>query len=210
MNRIWKNALSIAAKDHPKAYRNYTTAPGRQKYPSRADRDARALAPSNGFGRAGRGEGCLCGEATLPDAGAGRGTGGCREEVKEHRAGGHAKAQLRPVSGCAEDRGGGTLGKVRMVRGWWLNNSVNGVRRRSWRERSIGSSGRDRRRRGAIWIRIASGIGGSIPTMREGIVADQGAHVFDGIHLLMNASYPKAVNASGGIRIVAGVIRRKP
>ena len=29
-----------------------------------------------------------------------------------------------------------------------------------------------------------------------GIVADQGAHVFDGIHLLMNASYPLAVNAS--------------
>jgi predicted dehydrogenase len=31
-----------------------------------------------------------------------------------------------------------------------------------------------------------------------GIVADQGAHVFDGIHLLMNASYPLAVNASAG------------
>jgi predicted dehydrogenase len=30
----------------------------------------------------------------------------------------------------------------------------------------------------------------------SGIVADQGAHVYDGIHLLMNASYPSAVNAS--------------
>ncbi len=29
-----------------------------------------------------------------------------------------------------------------------------------------------------------------------GIVADQGAHVFDGIHLLMNASYPTAVTAA--------------
>ena len=31
-----------------------------------------------------------------------------------------------------------------------------------------------------------------------GIVADQGAHVFDGIHLLMNAGYPVAVTASAG------------
>ncbi len=30
----------------------------------------------------------------------------------------------------------------------------------------------------------------------SGIVADQGAHVYDGIHLLMDASYPVAVNAS--------------
>jgi predicted dehydrogenase len=31
-----------------------------------------------------------------------------------------------------------------------------------------------------------------------GIVADQGAHVFDGIHLLMNAGYPLAVTAAAG------------
>src|SRR6266850_2585647 len=31
-----------------------------------------------------------------------------------------------------------------------------------------------------------------------GLVADQGAHVYDGIHLLMNAGYPLAVNASAG------------
>ena len=31
-----------------------------------------------------------------------------------------------------------------------------------------------------------------------GIVADQGAHVYDGIHLLMNASYPLAVTAAAG------------
>jgi len=29
-------------------------------------------------------------------------------------------------------------------------------------------------------------------------VADQGAHVFDGIHLLMNAGFPLAVNSSSG------------
>jgi predicted dehydrogenase len=91
---------------------------------------------------------------------------------------------------------GGTLGKVRMVRSWWLNNYVNSpasfkldgpldweqwqgpvkhrvapnpVRFRNWR-----------------YFRDYAG----------GIAADQGAHIFDGIHMLMNASYPTAVNAS--------------
>lgn len=91
----------------------------------------------------------------------------------------------------------GTLGQVRMVRSWWLNNSLNATpatrlegkldweqwqgpaehrafdpnRFRNWREYSEYSGG---------------------------IVADQGAHVFDGIHLLMNAGYALAVNASSG------------
>jgi predicted dehydrogenase len=91
----------------------------------------------------------------------------------------------------------GTLGQVRMVRSWWLNNSLSAKpatklegkldweqwqgpaehrafdpnRFRNWREYSEYSGG---------------------------IVADQGAHVFDGIHLLMNASYPLAVNSSAG------------
>ncbi|MFZ0592111.1 MAG: Gfo/Idh/MocA family oxidoreductase [Bryobacteraceae bacterium] len=91
----------------------------------------------------------------------------------------------------------GALGQVRMVRSWWLNNSLSAKpatklegkldweqwqgpaqhrpfdpnRFRNWREYSEYSGG---------------------------IVADQGAHVFDGIHLLMNASYPLAVNASAG------------
>jgi predicted dehydrogenase len=38
-----------------------------------------------------------------------------------------------------------------------------------------------------------------------GIIADQGAHVFDGIHLLMNASYPLAVTASAGKIHKAGI-----
>lgn len=91
----------------------------------------------------------------------------------------------------------GTLGHVRMVRSWWLNNSLGAMpattlegkldweqwqgpaqhcafdpnRFRNWREYSEYSGG---------------------------IVADQGAHAFDGIHLLMNASCPLAVNASAG------------
>jgi predicted dehydrogenase len=91
----------------------------------------------------------------------------------------------------------GTLGHVRMVRSWWLNNSLSAMpaaklegkldweqwqgpaehrafdanRFRNWREYSEYSGG---------------------------IVADQGAHVFDGIHLLMNASYPLAVTSSAG------------
>lgn len=94
----------------------------------------------------------------------------------------------------------GTLGNVRMVRSWWLNHSMGGgspakldgpldweqwqgpvkhrvppdpARFRSWRTYSDYSGG---------------------------VVADQGAHVFDGIHLLMNASYPLAVNASANRR----------
>lgn len=94
--------------------------------------------------------------------------------------------------------GAGTLGKVRMVRSWWLNNYVNSdssfrlegpldweqwqgpvkhrvapdpVRFRNWR-----------------YFRDYAG----------GIAADQGAHIFDGIHLLMNASYPLAVTAAAG------------
>lgn len=91
----------------------------------------------------------------------------------------------------------GTLGRVRMVRSWWLNNSLGAMpattlegkldweqwqgpaqhcafdpnRFRNWREYSEYSGG---------------------------IVADQGAHAFDGIHLLMDASSPLAVNASAG------------
>ena len=31
-----------------------------------------------------------------------------------------------------------------------------------------------------------------------GILVDQGAHVFDGIHMLMNAGYPESVTAAAG------------
>ena len=68
---------------------------------------------------------------------------------------------------------------------------------RSWTASSIGSSGRVRRRAATFdpdrfrnW-RFYSDYAG-------GILADQGAHVFDGIHMLMNAGYPLAVTAAAG------------
>ncbi len=91
----------------------------------------------------------------------------------------------------------GTLGNVRMIRSWWLNNYL-GSRPAGKLEGKLDWE---------QWL----GPGPKIPfnpdvfrNWREysafagGIVADQGAHVFDGIHMLMNASYPSAVNASGG------------
>jgi predicted dehydrogenase len=91
----------------------------------------------------------------------------------------------------------GTLGTVRMVRSWWLNNGVEGSKAAKldgpldW-EQWQGPARKhapdpDRFRH---W-RLYSDYSG-------GLIADQGAHVYDGIHLLMNAGYPLAVNATGG------------
>lgn len=98
----------------------------------------------------------------------------------------------------------GTLGNVRMVRSWWLNNSVNGAPAKKlegpldWEQWQGPAPHHELdANRFRNW-RLYSDYAG-------GIVADQGAHVFDGIHLLMNASYPKAVNASGGRPHVKGV-----
>jgi predicted dehydrogenase len=91
----------------------------------------------------------------------------------------------------------GTLGQVRMVRSWWLNNSLQAKRvitlegKLDWEqwqgpaERRAFDPNRFRN-----WREYSEYSGG--------IVADQGAHVFDGIHLLMNATYPLAVNSSAG------------
>ncbi len=91
----------------------------------------------------------------------------------------------------------GKLGTVRMVRSWWLNNylgtppatKLDG--RLDW-EQWQGPAPRrpfdpNRFRNWRFYSDYAGGI-----------VADQGAHVFDGIHLLMGAGYPAAVNASAG------------
>src|SRR5258706_12366423 len=91
----------------------------------------------------------------------------------------------------------GTLGNVRMVRSWWLNNGLSAAKATKldgpldW-EQWQGPARKqapdpDRFRH---W-RLYSDYSG-------GLVADQGAHVYDGIHLLMNASYPLAVNGSAG------------
>lgn len=98
----------------------------------------------------------------------------------------------------------GTLGNVRVVRSWWLNNGLGGsvatkldgpLDWEQWQgpaKKKEFDANRFRR-----W-RLYSDYAG-------GLVADQGAHVYDGIHLLMNASYPLAVNASGGKPHVPGV-----
>jgi predicted dehydrogenase len=92
----------------------------------------------------------------------------------------------------------GQLGSVRMIRSWWLNNYLGGqpvirlegvldweqwqgpVQKRSPVNPDIFRN----------WRNYADYAGG--------IVTDQGAHVFDGIHMLMNAGYPLAVTAAAG------------
>ncbi len=91
----------------------------------------------------------------------------------------------------------GKLGTVRMVRSWWLNNDLGApvatkldgrLDWEQWQGPAVRRPFDPNRFRN--W-RLYSDYAG-------GILADQGAHVFDGIHLLMNASYPLAVNASAG------------
>lgn len=91
----------------------------------------------------------------------------------------------------------GKLGTVRMVRSWWLNNNLGGrvatkldgpLDWEQWQgpaERRPFDPNRFRQ-----W-RFYSEYAG-------GILADQGAHVFDGVHMLMGAGFPAAVNASAG------------
>ncbi len=100
---------------------------------------------------------------------------------------------------------GGTLGNIRMVRSWWLNNYLGGSSDAKldgpldWEQ----WQGPAKRRvppdpnRFRNWRYISDYAGG--------IVADQGAHVFDGIHMLMGAGYPLAVTAAAGKPHKAGV-----
>ena len=90
----------------------------------------------------------------------------------------------------------GELGAVRMVRSWWLNNYLAGSAGKlegklDW-EQWQGPAARrdftpDRFRNWRYYSDYAGGI-----------LADQGAHVFDGIHMLMAAGYPVAVTAAAG------------
>jgi predicted dehydrogenase len=98
----------------------------------------------------------------------------------------------------------GTLGNVRMVRCWWLNNDLSVPKATKldgpldWKQwqgpAAVREPDPDRFRH---WRAYSDYSGG--------LIADQGAHVYDGIHLLMDASYPLAVNASGGKPHHAGV-----
>ncbi|MCC6858918.1 MAG: Gfo/Idh/MocA family oxidoreductase [Bryobacterales bacterium] len=91
----------------------------------------------------------------------------------------------------------GTLGTVRMVRSWWLNNYLGASRAtkldgpldwEQWQGPAVRRPFDPNRFRNWRFYQDYAG----------GIVADQGAHIFDGIHLLMNAGYPSAVTAAGG------------
>jgi len=97
----------------------------------------------------------------------------------------------------------GTLGPVHMVRSWWLNTALETPKAtelkgkldwEQWQgpaERRAFDAGRFRH-----WRQYADYSGG--------LVADQGAHVFDGIHLLMNATFPSTVTAAAGRAHVPG------
>jgi predicted dehydrogenase len=98
----------------------------------------------------------------------------------------------------------GTLGNVRMVRSWWLNNYLgpggapNLKGRLDWEQWQGPAPHRPFDANRFLNWRF-------FPDYAGGIVADQGAHVFDGIHLLMNAGYPLAVTAAAGKPHKAGV-----
>lgn len=91
----------------------------------------------------------------------------------------------------------GTLGNVRMVRSWWLNNYLGSPKatkldgKLDWEQWQGPAPKRafdpDRFRN---WRNYSDYAGG--------ILADQGAHVFDGIHMLMGSGAPSAVTAAGG------------
>jgi len=91
----------------------------------------------------------------------------------------------------------GTLCPVRMIRSWWLNNYLRSKPvsqlegKLDW-EQWQGPAPRrpfdaNRFRHWRFYYDYAGGI-----------VADQCAHVFDGMHMLMNASFPLAVTAAAG------------
>jgi len=99
---------------------------------------------------------------------------------------------------------GGKLGTVRMVRSWWLNNYLGGTPAKTlagpldWEQWQGPAQRRpmdaDRFRNWRFYSDYAGGI-----------VADQGAHVFDGIHMLMSAGFPAAVTAAANKPHKAGV-----
>jgi predicted dehydrogenase len=91
----------------------------------------------------------------------------------------------------------GALGNVRMVRSWWLNNYLTASKvtkldgKLDWDQWQGPAPRRpfdpDRFRNWRYYSDYAGGI-----------VADQGAHVFDGIHMLMESGAPVSVTASAG------------
>ena len=90
----------------------------------------------------------------------------------------------------------GTLGSVRMVRSYWINNQLKpetGQLRGpvDWEQWQGPAPRRPLEAARFFDWRSYTDYGG-------GIMADQGIHVFDSIHMLMGSGYPIAVNASAG------------
>lgn len=88
----------------------------------------------------------------------------------------------------------GMLGEVRMVRSWWLNNMVSppgGTLKGplDWNQWQGPAEKRPMDPARFFNWRFYSDYSG-------GVAADQGAHVFDGITMLLDATYPSAVTAS--------------
>lgn len=94
-------------------------------------------------------------------------------------------------------RASGALGPVRLVRSWWINNNLSDKPatelhgRLDWEQWQGPAEHRpfdpDRFRH---WRNYSEYSGG--------IMADQGAHIFDGIHLIEGVGFPAAVNATAG------------
>ena len=102
-------------------------------------------------------------------------------------------------------RRAGKLGAVRMVRTYWLNNSL-ALRDRKFEgpvdwDQWIGPAKKAAKDEKLFfnWRHFADYAGG--------IVIDQGAHIFDSIHMIMDAGYPSAVNASACSGHIAGADR---
>jgi len=94
-------------------------------------------------------------------------------------------------------RAEGTLGNVRLVRTWWINNSLK--------------KGTDHKLEGPLdweqWQGPAPHHPMDLARFRNwrnykdysgGVVADQGAHIYDSIHLIRGVGFPMAVSASAG------------
>ena len=94
-------------------------------------------------------------------------------------------------------RAAGTLGNVRLVRSWWINNSLRAQPaaklegRLDWDQWQGPAPHHpldpDRFHNWRAYTDYAGGI-----------LADQGAHIYDGIHLIRGVGFPSAVNASAG------------
>ena len=102
-------------------------------------------------------------------------------------------------------RRAGTLGTVRMVRTYWLNNSL-ALRDQPFEgpvdwDQWIGP-GKHAAKDPKLFFNWRH-----FKDYSGGIVIDQGAHIFDSIHMIMDAGFPLAVNASACGGHMAGADR---